>query len=136
MRDNRLFINDVDSYNRDIAMINRSLSDRLGLGHTSVPGAQQVIPIGKFNDQRTYIQNYLRESRLGENARNIYSDEQNRREYTIPQFDGIADSNTSMTTDSIDLTVSPLKRKTTVTDKHTINLDASNDDIDEIYTEN
>ena len=77
MRDNRLFINDVDSYNRDIAMINRSLSDRLGLGHTSVPGAQQVIPIGKFNDQGTYIQNYLRESRLAENARNIYSDEQN-----------------------------------------------------------
>ena len=55
LRDNRPFIDDVNSYNRDIAMINRPLSDRLGLGCTSVPGAQQVIPKVKFNDQRTYV---------------------------------------------------------------------------------
>ena len=41
-----------------------------------------------------------------------------------------------MTTDSIDLTVSPLKQKTTVTDKHTTDSDANNDTIGEIQTEN
>ena len=81
--------------------------------------------MGQFNDQRTHIPNYFRELRRGENAKNLYSDEQNRREHTIPQLDGIADSNTSssITTDNIDLTVSPLKPKATFTDKHARNLD-------------
>ena len=51
MRDNKPYIDNVHSYNRDIAMINKSLSDRLCLGRTSLPGPQQVIHIGKHSDQ-------------------------------------------------------------------------------------
>ena len=94
-----LFIDDVNRYNRDRDMINRSFNDRIG--------AQQVTAIDKHNDQRKYIPNYLRQLRIGENARNIHSDIQNRSKYTVSQVDGIVDSNTSssITTDSIDLTV-------------------------------
>ena len=112
-------------------MMSRSLNDRLGLGHTSLPAAQQVIPTAKPNDQGTYIPNYLRQITIADNARNIHSEIPDKRDYIIPQLDGIVDSNTSssMTTDSIDLTVSPLKRKTRVTDKYKKNIDASNEGI-------
>ena len=45
--------------------------------------------------------------------------DRDKNKYTIPQVDGIVDSNTSssITTDSIDLTVSPLKRNTSITDQ-------------------
>ena len=129
--DNKLYIDNISSYDRDMAMMSRSLSDRLGLGCTSLLGAQQVIPTGKPNDQGIYIPNYLRQIMIGENARNIHSEIQDKRDYIIPQGDGIVDSNTSssMTTDGIDLTVSPLKRKTRVTDKHKKNIDASDEGI-------
>ena len=54
-RDNEPYIDNISSYNRDMAMLNRSLRERLGLGCTSPPGAQQVIPTGKLNDLRTYV---------------------------------------------------------------------------------
>ena len=94
-RDNKPYIDNVNAYNRDRALINKSLSDRLDSGHTSLLGAQQIAIIGKHNDQRTHVLNYLRQLRLGENARNIYSDVQGRKANTIPQVDGIVDSNTS-----------------------------------------
>ena len=137
-RDNKPYIDNVNAHNKDRALINISLSDRLDSGCKSLLGAQQIAIIGKHNDQRTHVLNYLRQLRLGENARNIYSDVQGRKAYTIPQVDGIVDSNTSssLTTDSMDLTVSPLKRNTKVTDKHKRKTDPSDDDIDESLTEN
>ena len=138
MKDNRPFIDDVNSYDRDRDVINRSFNDRISLGQTSLMGAQQVTAIDKHTDQRTYIPNYLRQLRTGKNERNIHSDIQDMRKYNIPQVDGIVDSNTSlsMTTDSIDLTVSPLKRKTSTTDKNNRGVDVSNDNIDQLHTEN
>ena len=56
-RDNKPYIDNVDIYNRDIALINKSLSDKLGLGCTSFTGAQQVITVGKHNDQMTHVPN-------------------------------------------------------------------------------
>ena len=37
--DNKPYINNIDAYNRDRALITQSLSDRLGLGHNSLLGA-------------------------------------------------------------------------------------------------
>ena len=39
---NKSYIDNIDAYNRDRALITKSLSDRLGLGQNSLPGAQQV----------------------------------------------------------------------------------------------
>ena len=39
---NKPYIDNIDAYNRDRALITKSLSDRLGLGQNSLPGAQQV----------------------------------------------------------------------------------------------
>ena len=39
---NKPNIDNIDAYNRDRALITKSLSDRLGLGQNSLPGAQQV----------------------------------------------------------------------------------------------
>ena len=40
--DNKPYIDNIDAYNRDRALITQSLSDRLGLGQNSLLGAQQV----------------------------------------------------------------------------------------------
>ena len=40
--DNKPYIDNIDAYNRNRALITQSLSDRLGLGQNSLPGAQQV----------------------------------------------------------------------------------------------
>ena len=137
-RDNRHFIEDINSYDRDKAMIDRSFNDTIGLGHTSLPGAQQVKAIDKHNDWRTHVPNYVRQLRIGENARNICSDIQDKIKYTIPQVDGPVDSNTSssITTDSIDLTISPLQRKMSITDRHNRNADSSHDNTEQVPTEN
>ena len=37
---NKPYIDNIDAYNRDRALITKSLSDRLGLGQNSLPGAQ------------------------------------------------------------------------------------------------
>ena len=39
---NKLYIDNIDAYNRARALITKSLSDRLCLGQNSLPGTQQV----------------------------------------------------------------------------------------------
>ena len=48
---NKPYIDNIDVYNRDRALINKSFSDRLGLGQNSLPGAQQVRVAVKHTDQ-------------------------------------------------------------------------------------
>ena len=60
-RDNRQIIDNINSYDRDKAMINRWFNDRIGLGHTSLLGAQQVTAISKHNDPRTNVPNYVKQ---------------------------------------------------------------------------
>ena len=124
----------IYSYDRDKNMINRSFNDRIGLVHTSLLRAQQVTAIDKHNDQRTHGPNYLRQLRIGVNARNICSDVQDKIKYTIPHGDGPGDSNTSssVTTDSIDLTVSPLKGQMSITDRHSRNEGSSYDNTEQV----
>ena len=50
----------IDAYNRDRALITKSLSDRLGLGQNSLLGAQQVSIATKHTDQMTDIPEHLR----------------------------------------------------------------------------
>ena len=80
---NKPYIDNIDAYHRDRALITKSLSDRLDLGQNSLLGAQQ-------NTSYAIID------------RNI--------SFT-PQVDGIVDSRDSLdrTPDSIDLTESPVK---------------------------
>ena len=65
--ENKPYIDNIDAYDRDRAQINQSLSDRLGLGQNSLPGAQQVIVAIMHNDQVTEVQDHLRLPSLGEN---------------------------------------------------------------------
>ena len=57
---NKPYIDNIDTYNRDRALITKSLSDRLGLGQNSLPGAQQVRVAVKHPDQMTEIPEHLR----------------------------------------------------------------------------
>ena len=57
---NKPYIDNLDAYNRDRALINKSLSDRLGLGQNSLPGAQQISIAMKCTDQMTDIPEHLR----------------------------------------------------------------------------
>ena len=54
--DNKLYIDNIDAYNRDRAQITQSLSDRFSLGQNSLPGAQQVRVPTKHTNQMTDIQ--------------------------------------------------------------------------------
>ena len=47
---NKPYIHNIDAYNRDRALITKSLSDRLGLGQNSLPGPQQVRVAVKHTD--------------------------------------------------------------------------------------
>ena len=58
-KNNKPYIDNIDAYNRDRALITKSLSDRLGLGQNSLPGAQQVIVAAMHTNQMTSIQNTL-----------------------------------------------------------------------------
>ena len=58
---NKPFIDNIDAYNRDRALITQSLSDRLGLGQNSLPGAQQVRVATMHTDQMTDIPEHLRQ---------------------------------------------------------------------------
>ena len=60
------YVDNIDDYNRDRALITKSLSDRLGLGQNSLPGAQQVRVAVKHTDQTTEIPEHLRQISLGE----------------------------------------------------------------------
>ena len=135
-KDNRHLVDNVDNYDKDRVMLNKSFNERIGLGHTSLLGAQQVLDIVKPNDQRTHVPNYLTQVQIGENARDI---ERNMGlDAMIPQVDGPVDTSnsSSITTDSIDLTVFPPKKGIPNTDRQNINKDTSNDNIDQTYYEN
>ena len=56
---NKPYIDNIDAYNRDRALITKSLSNRLGLGQNSLLGAQQVRVAVKHTNQMREIQNTL-----------------------------------------------------------------------------
>ena len=57
---NKPYIDNINTYNRDRALIIQSLSDRLGLGQNSLLGAQQVSVATEHTDQMTDIPEHLR----------------------------------------------------------------------------
>ena len=57
---NKSYIDNIDTYNRDRALITKSLSDRLDLGQNSLLGAQQVRVAVKHTNQMTEIPEHLR----------------------------------------------------------------------------
>ena len=63
---NKPYIDNIAAYNRDRALITKSLSDRLSLGQNSLPRAQQVRVAVKHTDQMTEIPEHLRQISLGE----------------------------------------------------------------------
>ena len=60
IEDNKPYIDNIDAYNRDRAIITQSLSDRLGLDQNSLLGAQQVRVATTHTDQMTDIPEHLR----------------------------------------------------------------------------
>ena len=112
---NKPCIDNIDAYNRDRALITKSLSDRLGLGENSLLGAQQVrVPV-KHTDKMIEIPEHLRQISLGEELESRSYEEIDRNRNFIPQVDGTMDSRDSLdqTPDSIDLTESPIKHTNT-----------------------
>ena len=103
---NRPYIDNIDAYNRDRALINKSLSDKLDLGQNSLPGAQQVRVAVKHTDQIREFPDHLSRNSLGEEIENTSYAIIDRNRSFIPQVDGIVDSRDSLdrTPDSIDLT--------------------------------
>ena len=59
MEINKPYIDNIDAYNRDRALITKSLSDRLDLGQNSLLGTQQVRVAVKHTDQSREFQNTL-----------------------------------------------------------------------------
>ena len=108
---NKCYIDNIDTYNRDKALITKSLSDRLDLDQNSLPGAQQVRVAVKHTDQIKKFPEHLRQISLGEEIENTRYTIIDRNISFIPQVDGIVDSRDSLdrTPDSIDLTESPVK---------------------------
>ena len=53
--DNKPYIDNIDAYNRDRALIIQSVSDKLGLGQNSLPGTQQVRIATMYTNQMTDI---------------------------------------------------------------------------------
>ena len=132
--DNKTCVDNIDAYNRDRAQIIQSLSDRLGLGPNSLPGAQQVIVATKHTDQMTDIPDHLRWISLGEEIESISHKGRDRNRHIIPQLDGTVDSrdNLNQTLDSVDLSVSPVKYRDEQTDRPKTNKDRNDNDTDEI----
>ena len=108
---NKPYIDNIDAYNRDRALITKSLSDRLDLGQNSLLGAQQVRVAVKHTDQIREFPEHLRQISLGEEIENTSYAIIDREVSFIPQVDGIVDSRDSLDRmpDSIDLTESPVK---------------------------
>ena len=131
---NKPYIDNIDAYNRDRALITKSLSDRLGPGQNSLPGAQQVRVAVKHTDQMREIPENLRQISLGEEIESTSYEEIDRNRNFIPQVDGIMDSRDSLDQipDSIDLTKSPVKHTNTQRHMEKINEDTSDDDTDEM----
>ena len=128
------YIDNIDAYNRDRALITKSLSDRLGLGQNSLPRAQQVRVAVKHTDQMREIPEHLRQISLGEEIENTSYEEIDRNRNFIPQVDGTVDSRDSLdqTRDSIDLTESSEKHTNTQRHMEKINEDTSDYDTDEM----
>ena len=57
---NKPYIDNIDAYNRDRALITKFFSDRLGLGQHSLPGAQQVRVAVKHTNQVREFPEHLR----------------------------------------------------------------------------
>ena len=112
---NKPYIDNIDAYNRDRALITKSLSDRLRLAQNSLPGAQQVTVATMHTDQTTNIPEHLRQISLGEEIESTSYEEADRNRKIIPHVDGTVDSRESwdVTPDSIDLTKSPVKHTNT-----------------------
>ena len=108
---NKPYIDNIDAYNRDRALITKSLSDRLDLGQNSLLGAQQVRIAVKHTDQTREFPEHLRQISLDEDIEMISYEIIDRNRSFIPQVDSIMDSRDSLdkTPDSIDLTESPVK---------------------------
>ena len=131
---NKPYIDNIDAYNRDRALITKSLSDRLGLGQNSLLGAQQVRVAVKHTNQTIEIPEHLRQISLGEEIENTSYEEIDRNRNFIPQVDGTVESRDSLdqTLDSIDLTESPVKHTNTQRHIEKINEDTSDYDTDEM----
>ena len=112
---NKSYIDNIDAYNRDRQLIIASLSNRLDLGQSSLPGAQQVRVTVKHTDQTSEFPEHLRQISLGEEIENISQTIADGNVSLIPQVDGIVDSRDGLdrTPDSIDLTESPEKNTKT-----------------------
>ena len=67
---NKPYTNNIHAYNRDRALITKSLSDRLDLGEHCLPGAQQVRVAVKHTDQSREFPEHLRQISLGEEIKN------------------------------------------------------------------
>ena len=85
---NKPYIDNIDAYNRDKALITKSLSDRLDLGQNSLPGAQQVRVAVKHTDQSREFPEHLRQISLGEEIENTSYEIIDRNRSFIPQVDG------------------------------------------------
>ena len=133
---NKSYIDNIDTYNRDRALITKSLSDRLGLGQNSLPEAQQVRVAVKHTDQTREFPEHLRPISLGEEIGNTSYEEIDRNRNFIPQGDGTVDSRDSLdqAPDSIDLTESQVKHTNTQRHIENINEDISDDDTDGMIT--
>ena len=83
-KDNKPYIDNIDAYNRDRALITQSLSDRLGLGQISLLGAQQVRVTTKHTNQMTDIPDHLRWISLGEETESTSYEETDRDGHIIP----------------------------------------------------
>ena len=112
---NKPYIDNIEAYNRDRALITKSFSDRLGLVQHSLLGAQQVRVAVKHTDQVREFPEHLRQISLGEEIVNISYEEIGRKRNFIPQVDGIVDTRDSLdqTLDSIDQTECPVKHTCT-----------------------
>ena len=82
----------------------------------------------------TDILDHLRQISLGEKTEGTSFEERDRNRHIIPQVDGTMDSRDSLnqTLDSIDLTVSPVKKRNAQRDTEKINEDTSDNDIDKM----
>ena len=67
---NKPYIDNIDAYNRDKALMTKSLRDRLDLGQNSLLGAQQVRVAVKHTDQIKKFPEHLRQISLGEEIEN------------------------------------------------------------------
>ena len=123
---NKPYIDNIDAYNRDRALITKSFSDRLGLGQNSLPGAQQVRVAVKHIYQAREFPEHLRQISLGEEIENI----------SYEQVDGTMDTRDSLdqTPDSIDLTESPVKHTRPQRHIEKINENTSDNGTDETIT--